>query len=262
MTEAELRAQDETLTRLLDEFEDTLRAYGVKRVKVWDVEAVRQRLEAYIESLRSAHVEEGADRVLRGEDARRVLHEIEHGTPDTPERRETMARADAVYRTFGPQIIRSPELQAIIPLADQLRELIGNEDLDDDMLYDAAGSLLPCLCDALLRAGLATPCKCEPDRPHDPGCRYVASLKNSESLRGDAEWRRLLWLAHGCPVSALYGDDGEMSCGNCGVDFKRFTPAQIKEKWAEGPAIFRQRMWLAAAAGRAGAEHGRTLDEV
>jgi hypothetical protein len=37
---------------------------------------------------------------------------------------------------------------------------------------------------------------------------------------GDAlEARRLLWLRHG--HRGLYGDDGEMQCNECGVDFKR-----------------------------------------
>lgn len=30
-----------------------------------------------------------------------------------------------------------------------------------------------------------------------------------------------LWVNHGCGFAALYGDDGEMSCGRCGWDFKR-----------------------------------------
>jgi len=39
--------------------------------------------------------------------------------------------------------------------------------------------------------------------------------------------RRLLWLKHGCPQSALYGDDGEMQCNQCGVDFKRLSVQDI-----------------------------------
>jgi hypothetical protein len=31
------------------------------------------------------------------------------------------------------------------------------------------------------------------------------------------EW----WSNHGCGISALYGDDGEMQCGACLLDFKR-----------------------------------------
>jgi hypothetical protein len=40
--------------------------------------------------------------------------------------------------------------------------------------------------------------------------------------------RELLWLNHGCPVSTLYGDDGEMQCGKCGIDFKLMPAAEIK----------------------------------
>lgn len=39
--------------------------------------------------------------------------------------------------------------------------------------------------------------------------------------------RKLLWLRHGCEVSALYGDDGEMQCSSCGIDFKRTCPEAI-----------------------------------
>lgn len=41
--------------------------------------------------------------------------------------------------------------------------------------------------------------------------------------------RKLLWMRHGCPFSALYGDDGEMQCGNCRIDFKN-QPAKIIEE--------------------------------
>lgn len=35
--------------------------------------------------------------------------------------------------------------------------------------------------------------------------------------------RRQLWLGHGCPLSILYGDEGEMQCNalQCRLDFKR-----------------------------------------
>ena len=42
--------------------------------------------------------------------------------------------------------------------------------------------------------------------------------------------RELLWLRHGCPMPALYGDDGEMQCSSCMVDFKRGTPEEIERK--------------------------------
>ena len=39
--------------------------------------------------------------------------------------------------------------------------------------------------------------------------------------------RRVLWLSHG--HNMLYGDDGEMQCGRCGLDFKR-DPVQVIEQ--------------------------------
>ena len=45
--------------------------------------------------------------------------------------------------------------------------------------------------------------------------------------------RKLLWLRHGCPFHALYGDDGEMQCHNCGIDFKRTSAETIEERFVE-----------------------------
>jgi hypothetical protein len=41
--------------------------------------------------------------VVRGEAARRILHEMRYGTPDTPKRVETIRRADDVYRRTAPR---------------------------------------------------------------------------------------------------------------------------------------------------------------
>ena len=41
--------------------------------------------------------------------------------------------------------------------------------------------------------------------------------------------RKLLWIRHGC--DALYGDDGEMQCNRCMIDFKRDTAASIDERF-------------------------------
>jgi hypothetical protein len=43
--------------------------------------------------------------------------------------------------------------------------------------------------------------------------------------------RHLLWIRHGC--SALYGDDGEMQCGNCLIDFKRMSAADIQARFTQ-----------------------------
>lgn len=37
----------------------------------------------------------------------------------------------------------------------------------------------------------------------------------------ERELRKEWWLNHGHDFHALYGDDGEMSCGSCPADFKR-----------------------------------------
>lgn len=43
--------------------------------------------------------------------------------------------------------------------------------------------------------------------------------------------RRLLWLRHGC--DGLYGDDGEMQCGHCIIDFKRAAVGDIESRFIE-----------------------------
>jgi len=45
--------------------------------------------------------------------------------------------------------------------------------------------------------------------------------------------RRLLWLSHGCPFPALYGDDGEMQCHACVLDFKRDSAQKIEGRLRE-----------------------------
>jgi hypothetical protein len=43
--------------------------------------------------------------------------------------------------------------------------------------------------------------------------------------------RKLLWLMHGCSITALYGDDGEMQCSSCMIDFKRDSEELIEQKF-------------------------------
>lgn len=54
--------------------------------------------------------------------------------------------------------------------------------------------------------------------------------------------RQLLWLHHGCSVSTLYGDDGEMQCNNCvdhkPIDFMRDTADEIRVKFMLTPEKF------------------------
>lgn len=37
---------------------------------------------------------------VTGEAARKIIHEMIHGTPSTPKRIETIRRADAIYKKF------------------------------------------------------------------------------------------------------------------------------------------------------------------
>ena len=41
--------------------------------------------------------------------------------------------------------------------------------------------------------------------------------------------RKLLWLRHGC--KGLYGDDGEMQCNKCMIDFKRHSVEVIEDRF-------------------------------
>lgn len=45
--------------------------------------------------------------------------------------------------------------------------------------------------------------------------------------------RRFIWLNHGCPISSLYGDDGEMQCSGSQhkpLDFKRLPIREILDE--------------------------------
>lgn len=44
--------------------------------------------------------------------------------------------------------------------------------------------------------------------------------------------RKALWYFHGCPSHALYGDDGELQCSICIMDFKRMPIDDIVKKLA------------------------------
>lgn len=62
----------------------------------------------------------------------------------------------------------------------------------------------------------------------------VRWAEQSDSLRErEARLRRLLWMRHGCGVAALYGDDGEMQCGKCLLDFQHDSIERIEQRFAE-----------------------------
>ena len=43
--------------------------------------------------------------------------------------------------------------------------------------------------------------------------------------------RKMLWLRHGCNIAGLYGDDGEMQCNHCMIDFKETSAEGIQQQW-------------------------------
>lgn len=64
-----------------------------------------------------------------------------------------------------------------------------------------------------------------------------AAVKGAVEKR-ERHIRQVLWLSHGCDINALYGDDGEMQCSKCGIDFLRFPieaiiPAVSKRRESE-----------------------------
>lgn len=79
------------------------------------------------------------------------------------------------------------------------------------------------------KGGVGTvPTTPRPDPPKGQGGEDLATIKKENT-----QLRKLLWLVHGCPSLALYGDDGEMQC-NCGnhkpIDFKRDSLRDINQK--------------------------------
>lgn len=47
----------------------------------------------------------------------------------------------------------------------------------------------------------------------------------------NAALRRLLAVRHGCPPGALYGDDGELFCNACMIDFRREPVERIAARF-------------------------------
>lgn len=61
-------------------------------------------------------------------------------------------------------------------------------------------------------------------------CTFGGGFEVNHSS-SNREIRKLLWLRHGCPIQALYGDDGEMQCSICLVDFLRDSVEDIESKF-------------------------------
>jgi hypothetical protein len=66
------------------------------------------------------------------------------------------------------------------------------------------------------------------DNPDDVGWLYKLAKNQHEEIM---KLKAMLWLKHGCGIGALYGDDGELQCGTCMIDFKRMTADEIQKRW-------------------------------
>ena len=61
--------------------------------------------------------------------------------------------------------------------------------------------------------------------------RAIGYLSIVEGRTAENQLRRLLAIRHGCDLIQLYTDDGELSCGQCHVDFNRLSPHEIEQMW-------------------------------
>jgi hypothetical protein len=96
--------------------------------------------------------------------------------------------------------------------------------------------------------------ECEPIREQRPKaalCDEIAKrLRQAENE--NALLRKLLWIRHDSKHSyGLYGDDGEMQCGICLIDFKRMSAQDIENTWSDrATKLLRQIQAEKASAGK------------
>jgi hypothetical protein len=69
-------------------------------------------------------------------------------------------------------------------------------------------------------------------------CEKIADLQ-AEKRELELKYRERLWRNHGCRFSSLYGDDGEMQCNECGLDFKSGSTIDELEKTLAARAFAR-----------------------
>lgn len=63
--------------------------------------------------------------------------------------------------------------------------------------------------------------------------RSVVVVRRSVVAEETLILRKLLWMTHGCPSQYQYGDDGEMQCQACVLDFKRDSIKVIEHRFGE-----------------------------
>lgn len=67
--------------------------------------------------------------------------------------------------------------------------------------------------------------------------KYIDQLESNQKVLIDEniKLRIFMWINHNpkCTLGSLYGDDGEMQCSNCKIDFKKDPIDQIIIKLKE-----------------------------
>lgn len=72
------------------------------------------------------------------------------------------------------------------------------------------------------------------DLPVDESAKkFFDAFHHMLKVEANKDLRQLLWLRHGCNITSLYGDDGEMQCNKCMIDFKRDKPFDIKKRFVQ-----------------------------
>jgi hypothetical protein len=71
----------------------------------------------------------------------------------------------------------------------------------------------------------------------DISTKKIMEIIEQEKESDEKKLRYWLWLKHGHPES-LYGDDGEMQCSECMLDFKRDSVEKIDQVFRKQAEIF------------------------
>lgn len=76
-------------------------------------------------------------------------------------------------------------------------------------------------------------CTCSHEWPTGTNGAHHCSAYLNKSLedlkKENKELRVLLWLRHGCNSPGLYGEDGDLRCRDCKIDFRRASIEAISQ---------------------------------
>ena len=116
-------------------------------------------------------------------------------------------------------------IQLAVPDGEYCKNLKGDKSECEHLNYEQNGTYT---CDIFFIINLV--------EIKEYGVKKPEECSNSQPLKLEYEkdndiLRELLWLRHGCEITSLYGDDGQMQCGLCMIDFKVDSAESIKNRW-------------------------------